>query len=207
MGSYLETEFDVLRKDDKEILVYFGPNALYCEYILWSGSRKQSEKIDQAHNVCLTCKLLRPSRGYEDLYFGFTLKIKTRAEECTANKQNHGKKHVRIFLKDIFGLAELQEKGTSGWGDELTLKTNIDNTMLSRNAATDDKKIDIKGISWYIPIYTPFLFHQDFLNKQIITIFPNEKSYNERSVCSKDTQEQTENFFEFGGSEVIVLHI
>ena len=41
---------------------------------------------------------------------GFTKEIDDRAEECIAIEHNHGKFLVKIFSKDVFGFAELDEK-------------------------------------------------------------------------------------------------
>ena len=84
-----------------------------------------------------------------------------------AIEQNHRKFHVRVFRKDIVGFAEHQEKAAFGLGYKLTLKRIIDNTILSRNAATDDGKTQCKN-SWYIPQFTPSIIQNDFLSYQFL---------------------------------------
>ena len=41
----------------------------------------------------------------------------------------------------------------------------MDNTKLSRNAATDDWKPDMKDNNWFIPPYTPSVFQQVLLDR------------------------------------------
>ena len=44
------------------------------------------------------------------------------------------------MLKDIFGFAEHQEKGTFGVGYKLTLTTNTDNAVLNKGGAINNGK-------------------------------------------------------------------
>ena len=87
------------------------------------------------------------------------------------------------------------------------MKGNIDNSIITRNAIIDDEKTDEKDISWYIHHYTPSVSQQDLLNQQTITEMPTDLSYIERSVCSKDVQQQSEWIFDLGVGERIDLAI
>ena len=79
------------------------------------------ENIDHALIVFLMYKLITSSRGPDDLSIGFDRDRNRRQREVTINKSQKGKYHIRIYLKDIFGFAEYQEKATYGLGYKLTL--------------------------------------------------------------------------------------
>ena len=129
LKSYLELDFDVLHAgtnnryvDGKIIrLVNLGPIGLFSNYLLTTSSGKHLENIDHAHIVSLMHKLLTSSKGSDDLCIGFDRDRNRRQRELTNNKTQKGKYHVRIYLKDIFGFAEYQNKGTYGLGYKLTL--------------------------------------------------------------------------------------
>ena len=72
----------------------------------------------------------------------FTGEIILRAKECTANKQNNAPFHEKTLLKDPF-FSKHQEKATLGLGYKLTLEIIV-NSVLSKSAATNDLKIDLK---------------------------------------------------------------
>ena len=124
LNSYLELNFDVLRADnsnryvdDNDIrLVNLGPIALFSNDKLTTSSGKHLEEISHAHIVSLMYKLLTSSRYSDDLSIGFDRSRGRRKNELTNNKTIKGKYHIRIHLKDIFGFAEHQEKGTYGLG-------------------------------------------------------------------------------------------
>ena len=52
------------------------------------------------------------------------------------------------FLKNVVGFAEHHENTSYGFGYTLTFKINNDHTIFSRNAATNDEKIEIKDFLW-----------------------------------------------------------
>ena len=60
-------------------------------------------------------------------------------------------------MKDIFGFAEHQEKGTYGLGYKLTMTRNTDNAVLNKTAATINGKVKINSPDWYVPHYSPYL--------------------------------------------------
>ena len=64
------------------------------------------------------------------------------------------------MLKDIFGFAEHQDKGTYGLGYKLTLTGNSDNAVLNKANATNIAKII--SIDWYVPNYTPSLSQKKY---------------------------------------------
>ena len=124
LNSYRALYFDVLHAatnnryvDDNDIrLVNLGPIALFSNYKLTTSSGKHIENIDHAHIVSLMYKLITSSRGSDDLSIGFDRDRGRRQRELTKNKFRKGKYHVRIYLKDVFGFAEYQEKATYGLG-------------------------------------------------------------------------------------------
>ena len=133
LNSYLELNFDVLHAgtnnryvDGNDIrLVNMGPVALFSNFKLTSSSRKHLENIDHAHIVSLMYKFLSSSKGSDDLSIGFDRDRGKRQREMTNNKTQKAKYHVRIYLKDVFGFAEYQEKATYGLGYKLTLTQEI----------------------------------------------------------------------------------
>ena len=124
LNSNLELNFEVLHAatnnryvDGNNIrLVNLGPIGLFSNYKLTTFSGKHLEDIDHAHVVSLMYKLLTSSRGSDDLSIGFDRDRNRRQRELTNNKTKKGKYHVRIYLKDVFGSAEYQDKGTYGLG-------------------------------------------------------------------------------------------
>ena len=143
LNSYLELKFDVLNAannnryvDANDIrLVNLGPIALFSNYKLTTSSGKQLEEISHAHIVSLMYKLLTSSRDSDDLSIGFDRNRGRRKNELSSNKNIKGKYHIRFYLKDIFGFAEHQEKGTYGLGYKLTLTRNTDNAVLNKHNA------------------------------------------------------------------------
>ena len=215
LNNYLELNFDVLHAatnnryvDGKDIrLVNLGPIALISNYKLTTSSGKHLEYIDLAHIVSLMYKLLISSRGSDDLSIGFDRDRNRRQRELTNNKSQKGKYHVRIHLKDVFGFAEYQEKGTNGLGYKLTLTRNSDNAVLNKANATNDGKIKINAIEWYVPHYTPSMQQQAMLSKQILNKSPTENKYPERSVFMKEVNTQNFWTFQLGTQEGINIPI
>ena len=143
LNSYLELNFDVLRADNSNRyvdvndirLVNLGPIALFSDYKLTTSSGKHSEEISHAHIVSLMYKLLTSSKDSDDLSIGFDRNRGRRKNELSNNKTIKGKYHIRIYLKDIFGFSEHQEKGTYGLGYKLTLTRITDNAVLNKDNA------------------------------------------------------------------------
>ena len=203
LNSYLELNFDVLHAgnnnryvDGNNIrLVNLRPIALFSNYKLTKSLGKQLENIDQAHIVSLIYKLLTSSKGSDDLSIGFDRDRNRRQRELTNNKTQKGKYHIRIYLKDIFGFAEYQDKGTYGLGYKLTLTRNTDNAVLNKDNLIANGRIKINAIEWYVLHYTPSMQQQAILSKQIINKTPTEIKYPERSVFMKEVN--TQNFWTF----------
>ena len=211
LNSYLEVNFDVLRADNSNRyldgndirLVNLGPIGLFSNYKLTTSSGKHLENIDHAHIVSLMYKLSTSSKGSDDLSIGFDRDRTRRRNELTNNKNIKGKYHVRIYLKDIFGYAEYQQKGIFGLGYKLTLTRNNDNVVLNEDNAINVGKIKINAIEWHVPHYTPSIQQQSILSKQIINKTPTEINYPEGSVFMKEVNTQKFWTFELGTQEGI----
>ena len=215
LNSYLELKFDVLQAASNNIfvdasdirLVILGPIALFSNFKLPTSSGKHLEEISHAHIVSLMYKLLTSSKDSDDLSIGFDRNRGRRKSEISDNKSNKGKYHIRIYLKDVFGFAEHQEKGTYGLGYKLTLTRNTDNAVLNKRNATAIGKIKISSLDWYVPHYTASLKEQGILMKQIQDKIPTELRYVERSVFMIEVNAQNLWSFELGTQEGIKVPI
>ena len=148
-------------------------------------------------------KLLTSSRDSDDLSIGFDRDRTRRRNELTNNKNIKGKYHVRIYLKDIFGFAGYQKKGTYGLGYKLTLTRNSDNSVLNKGNAINEGKVKINAIEWYVGHYTPSMQQQGILSKQILNETPTQINYPERSVFMKEVNTQNFWTFELGSQECV----
>ena len=126
-----------------------------------------------------------------------------RQRELTNSKSQKGKYRVRIYLKDVFGFAEYQEKAKYGLGYKLTLTRNTDNAVLNKGNAINYAKIKIIAIEWYVPHYTPSMQQQSIVSKQIRNKTPTQIQYPERSVFMKEVNTQSFWTFELGTQEGI----
>ena len=152
-------------------------------------------------------KQLTSSKDGEDSSIGFDRDRGRRKRELTNNKKIKGKYHIRIYLKDIFGFAEHQERGTYGLGYELTLTRNTDNGVLNKAATTNNGKVKIISLDWYIPHYSPNLEEYNKLMIQIKKNTPTLLHYPERSVFMKEVNTQNLWTFELGTQESINVPI
>ena len=215
LNSYLEINFDVLKaatndryaNADTIRLVNLGPIALFSNYKLTTSSGKHLEEISHAHIVPLMYKLLTSNKGSDDLSIGFDRSRDRRKQELTNNKNIKGKYHLRIYLKDIFGYAEYQQLGTFGLGYKLTMTRNTDNAVLNKVNATNNAKIKINSLEWYVPHYSPIVEEYNELQIQIKQKTPKNLHYPERSVFM--TEVNTQNFwnFELGVQENVNVRI
>ena len=211
LNSYLELNFDVLHAatnnryvDGNDMrLVNQGPIALFSNYKLKTSSGKLLENIDHAHIVSLMYKLLSSSKGSDDSSIGFDRDRGKRQRALTNNKTQKGKFHVRIYLKDVFGFAEYQEKGTYGLGYKLTLTRNTDNAVLNKANGINNGEVKINAIEWYVPHYTPSMQQQSILSKQTLNKTPTQIQYPERSVFMKEVNTQNLWTFDLGTQEGI----
>ena len=215
LNSYLDLNFDVVHAatnnryaDGNDIrLVNLGPVALFSNYKLSTSSGKHLEDVSHAHIVSLMYKLITTAKDMNDLSIGFDRDRTRRRNELTNNKNIKVKYHVRIYLKDIFGYAEHQEKATYGLGYKLTLTRNTDNAVLNKDNATILGKVKINAIEWYVPHYTASMSQQAVLSNQILNEIPTELQYIERSVFMKEVNTQNLWNFELGTQEGINVPI
>ena len=215
LNSYLELNFEVLHPatnnryvNGNDIkLVNLGPIALISNYLITTSSGKQLGKIDHAPIVSLRYKLLTSSRGSDVLSTGLDRSRIRGRDELTNNKNIKGKYHLRIYLKDNFGWAQFQEKGTYELGFKLTLTRNTDNAVLKKDNAINNSKIRINAIEWYVPHYTLSLDQYRVLMKQIVDKTPLKLRYPERHVLMKEVSTQIFRIFELGTQESISIPI
>ena len=215
LNSYLELNFDVLHAADNNRyvdgndikLVNLGPIALFSNYKLTTSSGKHLEDISHAHIVSLMYKLLTSSKDSDDLSIGFDRNRDRRQRELTNNKKNKGKYHIRIYLKDIFGFAEHQEKGTYGLGYKLTLTRNTDNAVLNKDNAIVVGRVKINSLDWYVPHCSPNLEEYTKLMTHIKKNTSTLLHYPERSVFMKEVNTQNLWNFELGTQEGINVPI
>ena len=211
LNSYLELDFDVLRVDKSNRyldandirLVNLGPIALFSNYKLTTSSGKHLEEISHAHFVSLMYKLLTSNKDGNDLSIGIDRNRERRKNELTNNKTIKGKNHIRIYLKDIFGYAEHQEKGTYGLGYKMTLTGNTDKTVLNKNNVVVNGRVKIISLDWYVPHFRPNLEEYTELTTQINKNSPTLLHYPERSVFMKEVNTQNLWTFELGTQEGI----
>ena len=215
LNSYLELNFDILQAttnnrfvDANDIrLVFLGPTALFSNYKLTTSSGKHLEEISHAHIVSLLYKLLTSSKDSDDLSIGFDRNRGRRKNELSNNKSIEGKYHIRTYLKDIFGFAEHQQKGTYGLGYKLTLTRSTDNAVLNKAAGTSNAKVKINSLDWYVPHYSPNLEEYNKLMNQIRKNSPTLLHYPERSFFMKEVNTQNLWTFELGTQEGIKVTI
>ena len=211
LNSFLELNFDVLHagNNDRYVdandirLVNLGPIALFSNYKLTTSSGKNLEEISHAHIVSLMYKLLTSIKDGDDLSIGFDRNRGRRKNELSYNKTIKGKYHIRIYLKDNFGFAEYQEKGTYGLGYKLTLTRNTDNAVLNKDNAVANGRIKINSLGWYVPHFSPNLEECNKLMNQIKKNTPTLLHYPERSVFMKEVNTQNLWTFELGTQEGI----
>ena len=215
LNSYLELNFDVLNAtgDNRYVdaddirLVNLGPIALFSTYKLTTASGKVSEEISHAHPVCLIYKLVTSSKDSDDLSIGFDRNRGRRKNELTNNKSTKGKYHTRVYLTNIFGYAEHQEKGTYGLGYRFILTRNTDNAALNKNNAVANARIRIYSLDWYVPHYSANLEEYNKLMLQIKKNTPTLLHCPERSVFVKEVNTQNLWTFELGTQEGIDVPI
>ena len=215
LNSYLELNFDILRADNSNRyvdandirLVNLAPIALFSIYKLSTSSGKHLEEISHTHIVSLMYKLLTSSKDSDDLSIGFDRNRGRRKNELTNNKSIKGKFHIRIYLKDIFGFVEYQEKGTYGLGYKLTLTRNTDNAVLNKDNTVVNARVKINSLDWYVPHYSPNLEEYNKLMTQIKKNTPTLLHYPERSVFMKEVNTQNLWVFELGTQECINVPI
>ena len=148
-------------------------------------------------------KLLTSSKDTGDLSIGFDRNRGRSKSELSNIRSIKGKYRIRIYLKDIFGFAKHQEKGTYGLGYNLTLTRNTDKAVVNKTAATNEAKVKIISLDWYVPHYSRNLEEYTKLMNQIKQNFPTLLHYPERSVFMKEVNTQNLWTFELGTQEGI----
>ena len=109
--------------------------------------------------------------------------------------------------KILFGSAEHQETTFFGRGYKLTKTGNTDNAVLNKDNATNNAKIKIIALEWYVPHYTLSLEDYSKLRNQITKKMPTELHYPEKSVFVKEVNTQIFWSFELGVQEGIIMPI
>ena len=74
---------------------------------------------------------------------------------------------------------------------------------MNKDNATNNAKIKVKSIDWYLPHYTPSLEQLNLLLKQIVNKTPTELKYRERNVLMKEVYTQNLWTFKLGTQEGI----
>ena len=74
---------------------------------------------------------------------------------------------------------------------------------MNRGNTTNNGRVKINAIEWYVPHYTPSMQQQSILSKQIINKTPTQIQYPERSVFMKEVNTQKFWTFELGTQEGI----
>ena len=143
------------------------------------------------------------NKDSDELSISFDRNPERRRSDLYNNKSIKGTYHIRIYLKDIFGFAEHQEKGTYGPGYKLTLTRNFDNAVLNKAAATNNAKFKINSLDWYVPHYSPNLAEYNKIMHQIKKNTPKLLHYPEKSVFMKEVNTQNLWTFELGTQEVL----
>ena len=118
LNRYLDLNVDIIHAatgnmyaDGNDIkLINSGPIAIFSNYKLTTSSGKRLEDINHAHFVSLMYKLITSAKNTNDLSIGFDGDREKRQRELTDNKTQRGKYHIRVSLKDAFGLAEHKKK-------------------------------------------------------------------------------------------------
>ena len=162
LNSYLELNFDVLKAasnnryaDTDDIrLTNVGAIALFSVYKLVTASSKHLEEVTHAHFVSLIYKIVTSSKDSDDLSIGFDRNRGRRKNELSTNKNIKGKYHTRIYLKDVLGYAQDQEKATYGLGYRLILTRNTDNAVLNKDNTAALGRVKINSLDWYVPHYS-----------------------------------------------------
>ena len=111
------------------------------------------------------------------------------------------------MLKDVFGFAENQQRGTFGLDYRLTLTRKTDKAVLNKDIANNIGKIKIISVEWYVPHYIRINSQQAFLSKQILSKVHTELHYVENSVFMKEVNTQNLWNFELGTQEAINVPI
>ena len=214
MNGYLDFNVDVLHAatnnryaDGNGVrLANLEPIAFLRNYKITTFSNKHLEDISNAH-IVLTYKLITSAQDTDDSSICFDRDRNRRQRALTNNKSIKRKYHLGVYLKDILGFAEHQEKATYDLAFKITLTRKVDNAVLNKANATNIGKLKINAFEWYVPQYTPSIPQQSLLSKQILSKTATELQYVESSVFMTEVKTQKLRIFEIGTHEVINVHI
>ena len=92
-------------------------------------------------------------------------------------------------------------------GHKLTLTRNTDKAVLNKTTATNDAKVKINSLDWYVLHYSPNLEAYTKLTKQTKKKTPTLLHYPERSLFMKEVNTQNLWTFELGTQEGINVPI
>ena len=92
-------------------------------------------------------------------------------------------------------------------GYKLVLARNTDNANLNKANSTNNAKIKINSLEWYVPHYTPSLNEYNILMNQIKNKTPTNLHYPERSLPMKEVITQNFWSFELGTQEGVNVPI
>ena len=124
---------------------------LFFSYKLSKVNGKHLEAFSHEHILSLMYKLTTSVKDTDDLSIGFFRDRVRRQRELSNNKNQKGKSHLRFILRDVFGFAENQEKGTDGLGRNLTLVRPSKSSVLNQTNATLNAKIKFNRSEGYVP--------------------------------------------------------
>ena len=152
-------------------------------------------------------KLITSAKNTDDLSIGFNPDRNSRQRELTNNKNEKGKYLLGIMLKDAFGFAKHQQKATHGLGYILTLTGVSENSVLNKDNAINNGKIETNNIEGHVPHYTPSIPQQALLSKQTLIQVPTDLQEVERSVLRTEVETQNLWSFDIGKHEGINIPI
>ena len=102
------------------------------------------------------------------------------------------------MLPVVFGFVECREKATLGSGCKLVLTRNGDALVFNKPPLTDESRIVVKSIDWFVPHYTPSMELQALVSQQVFGRTPMELQCVERSVFIKEVKTQNPLTYEIG---------
>ena len=93
-------------------------------------------------------ELVTSSADTDDLSIGFDRDRGRRRDELTNKNNIKGKYHNRNLLKDVFGVAEHQDKALCGLGYKSTLTRSKDEAVLDKVVDIADARVQIDVFHW-----------------------------------------------------------
>ena len=112
-------------------------------------------------------------------------------------KGSRGNFHLWSQLENVYPFAEDPENAAYSVGYGLTSKRNTDNDAIDRGASTANDKL-LKGITWFVPQFTPNIPQQLLLQERTVSRASTEMHYNEKYVFHEDVNAQKYSIFELG---------